>query len=58
MVVVFAAAFLGALAGQALSATTYNECKVPPQISVSFMPNVLLVMDYSGSIRNLSLIHI
>jgi type IV pilus assembly protein PilY1 len=52
VVVVFAAAFLGALAGQALSATTYNECKVPPQISVSFMPNVLLVMDYSGSMQN------
>jgi type IV pilus assembly protein PilY1 len=30
---------------------TYQPCKLPPQISSAFLPNVLLVMDFSGSMQ-------
>jgi type IV pilus assembly protein PilY1 len=48
---IFAAVLSWACADKALSYTTYDACKIPPQISVGFMPNVLLVMDYSGSMQ-------
>ncbi len=35
----------------ALSQWTYNNCVVPPQISYTASPNVLLVMDFSGSMQ-------
>ncbi len=48
--VALVAMFFSGCADKSLS-SQYSECKVPPQISVAFKPNVLLVMDYSGSMQ-------
>ena len=33
-------------------AGSYTECRVPPQIAFSTTPNLLIVMDYSGSMQH------
>ena len=35
----------------ALAQWTYNNCTVPPQVSYTASPNVLLVLDFSGSMQ-------
>ncbi len=42
---------LVAFADQGLCAA-YNPCRVPPQISFSGQPNILLVWDFSGSMQD------
>ena len=36
---------------QFIFASAYNECRVPPQIAASAVPNVMLIMDFSGSMQ-------
>jgi type IV pilus assembly protein PilY1 len=40
-----------ALSVQCVFAASYSPCRVPPQIASSAAPNVLLVMDFSGSMQ-------
>jgi type IV pilus assembly protein PilY1 len=38
----------------AVAQTTYNPCTVPPEIAFSAQPNILLLMDFSGSMQQQS----
>ena len=47
-----ASALLALLLPQgAIAQTSYNPCNVPPEIAFSTQPNILLIMDFSGSMQ-------
>ncbi len=48
---VLAVVLIAACWTSSVFAAPYNECRLPPQIAFTAVPNVLMVLDYSGSMQ-------